>query len=150
MAMLLSTYASRPAPRGPISRGRRDGCCQPTVRRPVVELMLVSERTRVGCSTATVCAIMPPIDTPTRCADSRPRWSSSATASPARSDIVYGARELLAERLVPPRHRAAQAHHEEQRLVVGVAEGLVAELDLVADRGAELVGREGRLGAVSG
>jgi hypothetical protein len=62
------------------------------VRRPVVELMLVSERTRVGCSTAIVCAIMPPIDTPTRCADSRPRWSSSATASPARSDIVYGVR----------------------------------------------------------
>ena len=62
-------------------------------------------------------------------------------------DVEARARELLAERLVPPRHRAAQAHHEEQRLVVGVAEGLVAELDLVADRGAELVGRDGAAGS---
>ena len=64
-------------------------------------------------------------------------------------DVEAGACQLLAERLVPPRHRAAQPHHQEQRLVVGVAEGLVAELDLVADRGAELVGRDGRLAAVS-
>ena len=44
--------------------GSSEGCCQPTVRRPVVELMLVSDRTRRGCSMATVWAIIPPIDTP--------------------------------------------------------------------------------------
>ena len=32
-------------------------------------MMLVSERTRAGPAIAIVCAIMPPIETPTTCAD---------------------------------------------------------------------------------
>ena len=44
---------SRCRPRGPARRpsrfGSRLGCCQPTVRLPVVDMMLVSDRTRFGC-----------------------------------------------------------------------------------------------------
>ena len=79
-----------------MSAGIRRGSCQPTVRLPVVDMMLVSDRTRFGCSIATVCAIMPPIEMPATCADSRPRWSISATASPARSDMEYGDLHLAA------------------------------------------------------
>ena len=68
------------------------GCVQPTVRLPVVDMMLVSERTRLGCSIARVWAIMPPIETPAMWADSRPRWSSRPTASAAMSLIEYGVR----------------------------------------------------------
>ena len=39
-------------------------------------MMLVSDRTRAGCSIAIVCAIIPPIETPTTWAESMPRWSS--------------------------------------------------------------------------
>ena len=63
---------SRPGPRGAISIGSSLGCCQPTVRLPIVDMMLVSERTRAGCSIAIVCTIIPPIDTPTTCADVEP------------------------------------------------------------------------------
>ena len=151
-------------------------------------MMLVSDRTRLGCSTATVWAIMPPIEMPATCADSRPRWSIRATASPARSDIEYGAftlrppkartswlrltrarirrgatgvavvvaddvealgREQHAELVVPPRHRAAEAHDEQERLAAGIAERLVAELDLVADGRDQLVGDDGCLGGVA-
>ena len=125
----------------------------------------------VGCSMAMVCAIMPPIDTPTTWAASRPRWSSrpkrvggqvaqrvrrahtpagegahqhgpADTAGhlggPAGVAVVVADDEEAtlgeqpAERRVPPGHRPAQAHHQQQRLAVGVAEGLVAELDTVA------------------
>ena len=68
------------------------GCCQPTERFPVVDMMLVSERTRAGCSIAIVCAIMPPIEMPTTWADAIPRWSSRPKESSARSCIEYGAR----------------------------------------------------------
>ena len=61
------------------------GLCQPTVRRPVVDMMLVSDSTRRGCSIAIVCAIMPPIETPTTCAASMPRWSRRPRPSSARS-----------------------------------------------------------------
>ena len=55
-------------------------------------MMLVSDRTRWGAMIAMVCAIMPPIETPTTWAECRPRWSSSPKASPARSSMWYGAR----------------------------------------------------------
>ena len=87
-----AAYASRPAPRGAISVGSSRGCCQPTERLPVVDMMLVSERTRSGRAMAMVWAIMPPIEMPTTCADSSPRWSSSPKPSSAMSASVYGGR----------------------------------------------------------
>jgi hypothetical protein len=59
---------------------------------PVVDMMLVSDRTRAGSSIAMVCTIIPPIDTPTMWALAIPRWSRSPKASAARSDMEYGAR----------------------------------------------------------
>ena len=47
---------------------------------------------------------------------------------------------VLAEVDVPPGHRPAEPHHQQQGLVVGVAEGLVAELDLTPDRREQLLG----------
>ena len=60
-------------------------------------MMLVSDRTRRGCSMAIVCAIIPPIDTPATWADSRPRWSRSANASAAMSARPYGVRTCRPE-----------------------------------------------------
>jgi hypothetical protein len=57
---------------------------------PVVDMIEVNDRTREVCSTAIVWAIMPPIEMPTTCAASMPRWSSSPTASVAMSPSVYG------------------------------------------------------------
>ena len=62
--MLVLTYSSRPGPRPVSSAGSSVGFCQPTERLPVVDMMLVSDRTRRGCAIAIVCAIMPPIETP--------------------------------------------------------------------------------------
>ena len=67
------------------------GCSHPTDRLPVVDMMLVNERTRAGSSSAMVCTIIPPIDTPTMWAEPIPRWSSSPKASVARSCSEYGA-----------------------------------------------------------
>ena len=47
-------------------------------------------RSRCGCSIAIVWTIIPPIDAPTTCARSMPRWSSRPIASAAMSDSVYG------------------------------------------------------------
>ncbi len=69
----------------------------------------VSDRTRRGCSTAIVCAIMPPIDTPTTWALSQPRWSIRPKASSAMSLSVYGGRPPRAEERadqLSPRHPA--------------------------------------------
>ena len=85
-------YSSRLGPRAASSAGSRVGLCQPTDRLPVVDMMLVSDRTRCGRSIAIVCAIMPPIETPTTWAVSRPRWSSRPNASAAMSPSVYGGR----------------------------------------------------------
>ena len=85
-------YSSRLGPREVSSAGRRVGLCQPTDRLPVVDMMLVRDRSRCGCSTAMVWAIMPPIETPTTWAVSRPRWSSRPNASAAMSRMEYGAR----------------------------------------------------------
>ena len=57
----------------------------------------VSERTRFGCSTAIVCTIIPPIDTPTTWALSQPRWSIRPKASLAMSLSVYGGRPPVAD-----------------------------------------------------
>ena len=78
--------------RGATSIGSSDGLCHPTVRRPVVDMMLVIDSTRAGASTAMVWTIMPPIETPATCAASMPRWSSRARPSPAMSSREYGAR----------------------------------------------------------
>ena len=54
--------------RGGLAAIRRqvDSAGRPTRRAPVVDMIEVSVRTRPGCRAATVCAIMPPIETPTR------------------------------------------------------------------------------------
>jgi hypothetical protein len=51
----------------------------------------VRERTRRGCSMASVCAIMPPSEAPTRCAALNPSLSRRSTVSAAMSESVYGA-----------------------------------------------------------
>jgi hypothetical protein len=81
---------------------------QPTVRRPVVDMMEVSESTRSGCSMTMVWAIMPPIDTPVTCAAAIPRWSSNPTASAAMSLIVYGGRPTCAYERTMSRRVAAR------------------------------------------
>ncbi len=73
-----ATYASRDGPLGETSTGSSRGCCQPTDRLPVVDMTLVSERTRPGCSIAIVWAIIPPIDTPTTWAESQPEMVEQA------------------------------------------------------------------------
>ena len=55
-----------------------------------------------GCSIASVCAIMPPSEAPTRCAAPNPSLSSRSTVSAAMSESVYG-RRGVANR--PPGHR---------------------------------------------
>ena len=49
-----------------------------------------SDSTRSGDRIAIVWAIMPPIELPTTCARSIPRWSSSPKASAAMSLRRYG------------------------------------------------------------
>ena len=58
---------------------------------PVVDMMLVIDRTLPGCSIAIVWTIIPPIDAPTMCAAEMPRASSNPTASAAIVDRLYGA-----------------------------------------------------------
>ena len=58
----------------------------------MVDITEVIDRTRLGRSAAIVCTIMPPIETPTMCAPSQPRWSISPKASSAMSLSVYGGR----------------------------------------------------------
>ena len=69
-------YVSRDARRAS-SVGASRGCCHPTNRRPVLDMIEVSERTRSRKCSAIVCAIIPPMETPTTWARSWPRWSSS-------------------------------------------------------------------------
>ena len=58
---------------------------------PVVDIMDVRVRTRCGHSAAKVCAIMPPIDTPTTWARSTPARVEQARVSSTMSVSVYGA-----------------------------------------------------------
>ena len=60
----------------------------PDQRAPVLDMIEHSDSTARGCSIAIVWAIMPPIEAPTTCARSIPRWSSRPTASPAMSESV--------------------------------------------------------------
>ena len=55
---------------------------------PVLDMIETSESVRCGERIASVWAIMPPIDAPTMCALSIPRWSSTPTLSPAMSASV--------------------------------------------------------------
>ena len=57
--------------------------------RHLAAIYASGDRTRGGCPAATVCAIIPPIDTPTRCASSMPSASSSPTVSAAMSAMSY-------------------------------------------------------------
>ncbi len=49
-------------------RRQVDSAGLPRRAAPVVDMIDVSVRTRPGWCAATVCAIIPPIETPTRCA----------------------------------------------------------------------------------
>src|SRR3954449_9108387 len=80
--------ASRRALRTSVSRVRAR---MRPIRGDGVDMTEVSERTRSGCSTASSCAIMPPIEAPTTCAEGQPAASRTATASSAMSDSEYGA-----------------------------------------------------------
>ena len=64
-----------------------DAAGWPTCLLPVVEKMEVSDSTRCGACAATFWAIMPPMDMPSTCACSAPRWSSRAITSLAMSLI---------------------------------------------------------------
>ncbi len=57
---------------------------------PELDMIRPSDRTRSGWLPASTWAIIPPIDAPTTCARSMPRWSSSPLTSSARSTSVYG------------------------------------------------------------
>ena len=64
------------------------------------------ERTRSGYSIAIVWTIIPPIEAPTRWADSIPRWSISPIVSRAMSRSRYGAvarrPDIMSTRLETP------------------------------------------------
>ena len=58
---------------------------------PVVDITDVIDSNRSGCSMASVCTIIPPIDSPITCARSTPHASRTANASAAMSDNRYAA-----------------------------------------------------------
>ena len=66
-------------------RTQVDSAGRPIRRAPVIDIIEVRLRTRSGKCAATVWAIMPPIDAPTRWAAPMPRASSRPTVSAARS-----------------------------------------------------------------
>ena len=73
----------------------------------------------------------------TRCGDPR---GAAGVAVVVADDVEAGRGEPDAEVVVPPDHRPAEAHHQQQRVAVDRAEGLVADLHLGADRGEHLLG----------
>ncbi len=82
---VCSIAASRPVP-GPLnSVPNAFQVGSPSQRLPVLDIIETSERTRSGLRIAAVWAIIPPIEAPTRCADSIPRWSISPIVSAAIS-----------------------------------------------------------------
>ncbi len=83
---VLSIASSRVVAGGDSSAVSARCVAWPTAGSPVLDMIDVSDRTRAGDSIATVWAIMPPIDAPTRCALSSSRWSSSPTVSAAMSE----------------------------------------------------------------
>ena len=60
----------------------------PFQKPPVLDMIETSDSVRCGYRIAIVWAIMPPIEAPTTCARSIPRWSSTPTLSPAMSASV--------------------------------------------------------------
>ena len=123
-------------------------------RLPGDVLTRTSDRTRSGCASASSWAKAPPAETPTTWAAGIPY----ASRTPAASDQVgAGVRRVPrlvghrsagvavvvaddeaaalgqhpAEALLPPEHRRADAHHQEDGRVARIAERLRAELDAV-------------------
>lgn len=94
MRTIRSTASSRFVGDGPANALSTSGLARPTDGSPVVDITEVSERTRPGCSIATVWAIAPPSEAPTRCALSSPSASSSPTESAAMSERVYEAEDV--------------------------------------------------------
>ena len=64
------------------------GSSAPPVPTGLVD-MSVRLSTRSGLWIAIHCAIAPPIERPTRCARSTPRWSRIASGSANRSSLLY-------------------------------------------------------------
>ena len=62
--------------------------CVEGERRPVPDMIEQSERTRSGWVAASGWLIMPPIEAPTRWAESISSWSSSPAVSAAMSSSV--------------------------------------------------------------
>ena len=65
---------------------------------------------------------------------------ASGVAVVVADHVEAGAGERLAQLRVPPVHRPAEAHHQQQRVVLGVTERLVAQLDAPSDRREQLLG----------
>ena len=62
----------------------------PTLPEPVEDMIEASDRTRSGCSIASVCATKPPSDAPTTWTASYPSAATSPETSPAMSESRYG------------------------------------------------------------
>src|SRR3546814_7446357 len=71
-----------------------------------------------------------------------PRSTRTDTLFPYTTLFRSLAGKDLTEPRVPPVHRTAQAHHEQDRLVRRIPEGLIAEFDPRAERCEELLGHE--------
>src|SRR5260221_1118597 len=92
LAMRRTAPSWSPRRAGGVMRARRALALGPgSLRLPVVDMIEVSVSTLPGKSAATFCAIMPPIDAPTRCARAMPSASRSAAVSRAMSAMRYGA-----------------------------------------------------------
>ena len=85
-----SKYSSLVVGGGAISMAAASRVGGGTFGLPVVDMIEVSERTRCGNEIAISCAIMPPIDAPTRCADLMPSTSIRPTVSLAMSMQLVG------------------------------------------------------------
>lgn len=74
--------------RGRIIIAMTSGAACGSAGLPEPDMIDVRDRTRAGCSLATICAIIPPIDRPTTCAWSIESMSSKPMASRAMSSSV--------------------------------------------------------------
>ena len=108
----LDRLPPRPSGTGDSSAIIASGSGWPTSVWPVVDMMLVSDSTRSGCSMAIVCTIIPPIEAPTTWAAGMSSASSRPTASAASSDSVYGRLDRL-----PGGERRVHRDHVRRRAV---------------------------------
>ena len=115
-----ATYSSRVRPARRSRCGSSRGSWKPTRRLPVVDDSEVSDSTRSGDSSAMVCAIMPPIDTPATWAARSPRWSMQRDAVRGHVAQRVGHRHPAAEEGVDE-VLAGDAAVAEERRVAGVA-----------------------------